>query len=314
MEKFQVGVNKFRSDCIELASQIRKSDFHFKNIYGIPRGGVLVALELAHHLDLPLTEKPDDFTLIVDDLIDSGETLREVVIEHTTPNWDALKPKTEVIYNCAVLYSKPHSPKVKFVHEHLKENAWIEFFYENTETDIQSNITRILEFIGENPNREGLIDTPKRVVKMYEEIFGGYKMNEEVLYKATFESDIDEMVLIKDIPFFSYCEHHMVPIFGKVHIAYIPKGKVLGLSKFSRLVDIYARRLQIQEQLTCQIAESIEKHLSPLGIGVIIEARHLCTEMRGIKKHNNTTVTSVTKGVFRDKKETREEFLNLIKL
>lgn len=166
---------------------------------------------------------------------------------------------------------------------------------------------------GENADRDGLQETPKRVAKMYKEIFAGYDQDPKEVLSKNFETDNDEMVIVKDIDYYSQCEHHMVPFFGKVHIGYIPNGKVLGLSKFARLVEIYARRLQIQEQMTFQIADAIEKHLKPLGVIVVVEGQHLCMAMRGIKKINSTTTTSAVRGKFKTDDIVRSEFLNLIK-
>ena len=166
----------------------------------------------------------------------------------------------------------------------------------------------------EDVNREGLKNTPNRVARMYKEIFAGYEQDSEELFKSVFTSDNNSMITVRDIDFYSYCEHHMVPFFGKVHIGYIPKGKILGISKFARLVDVYAKRLQIQEQLTEQIANDIEKYLKPKGLMVIISAQHLCMAMRGIKKINSSTVTNSVKGIFKDELVVREEFLNTLNL
>ena len=169
---------------------------------------------------------------------------------------------------------------------------------------------------GEDYTREGLEDTPKRVTKMYEEIFGGYSQDPKSILSATFEDPShQEMVVVKDIPFYSHCEHHMVPFFGHAHIAYIPSGRVVGLSKLARLTDCFAKRLQIQERLTSQIADAINEELSPLGVAVVIQAEHLCMAMRGVKKPGSNTVTSALRGVFRDDtNNARAEFMSLLKL
>jgi GTP cyclohydrolase I len=180
-------------------------------------------------------------------------------------------------------------------------------------TTIKLCIATILSCLGEDTRREGLVKTPDRVSKMFTEIFSGYSESPKELFKAVFQSKMNEMVIVKDIQFYSHCEHHMVPFIGKVHIGYIPKTKVLGLSKFARLVDIYAKRLQIQENMTQQIANDIQRYLKPQGVMVIIEAQHLCMAMRGIKKQGSTTVTSVALGCFLKNDRTRSEFLNLIK-
>ena len=166
--------------------------------------------------------------------------------------------------------------------------------------------------MGEQPDREGLQRTPQRYVKALQDLTKGYREDPEAIIRgALFEVDYDEMVIVKDIEMFSLCEHHVLPFFGKVHIAYIPKGRVIGLSKVARLVEVFARRLQVQERLTVQIAETIQKVLQPLGVGVVIEARHLCMMMRGVEKQHSATVTSSMLGAFRAQ-QTRQEFLALI--
>jgi GTP cyclohydrolase I len=171
----------------------------------------------------------------------------------------------------------------------------------------------ILSRLGEDPNREGLRATPERVTKSMAFLTKGYCEDpKKILSGALFDVEYDEMVIVKDIEMFSLCEHHLLPFFGKVHVAYIPKGKVVGLSKIPRLVDMFARRLQVQERLTQQIAETIQEVIEPQGVGVVVEARHLCMMMRGIEKQNSSTVTSAMVGCFRQK-ETRLEFLSLVR-
>jgi GTP cyclohydrolase I len=168
--------------------------------------------------------------------------------------------------------------------------------------------------LGEDPEREGLVHTPNRVHKAYEYLTRGYKEDPEALLKkALFTVSYDEMVIVKDVEMFSLCEHHMLPFFGKVHVAYIPNGKVIGLSKIPRLIEIFSRRLQIQERLTTQIAETIQNTVEPQGVGVVVEARHLCMMMRGVEKQHSAAVTSSMLGCFRDEQETRNEFLSLIR-
>ena len=167
--------------------------------------------------------------------------------------------------------------------------------------------------VGEDPEREGLLETPKRVRKAYEFIFGGYQENpKEILEKALFTSSNDEMVLLKDIEFYSTCEHHLLPIIGRVHVAYIPDGKVVGLSKIPRVVNVFARRMQIQEQLTEQIADAIMDAIEPKGVAVVVAARHMCMEMRGVEKINSTTTSSALRGLFKRDEKTRAEFFSLI--
>ena len=182
-----------------------------------------------------------------------------------------------------------------------------------TSASLEELTRELLVRLGEDPQREGLVKTPERFGKAIQYLTKGYQEDPvEMLNGALFTVDYDEMVIVKDIEMFSLCEHHMLPFFGKVHIAYIPKGKVLGLSKLPRLVEMFARRLQVQERLTVQIAESIQHAIQPMGVGVVIEARHLCMMMRGVEKQNSVMVTSSVLGTFRDSPATREEFLALI--
>lgn len=177
----------------------------------------------------------------------------------------------------------------------------------------EKTISTLLELIGENPQRDGLLKTPERVFKSYEYLTSGYKQNaKDILNEALFESSNNEMVVVKDIEFYSLCEHHLLPFFGRVHCAYIPDKKVVGLSKIPRLVEMFARRLQIQEQLTEQIADALNEHIGAKGVGVVIEARHLCIEMRGVQKTNATTTTSALRGLFLKNEKTRKEFFALI--
>ena len=180
---------------------------------------------------------------------------------------------------------------------------------------MQELIRKLLVDLGENPNREGLRDTPKRVEKAYSFLTSGYDADiDQVLNNALFTVDYSEMVIVKDIDFYSLCEHHLLPFFGKCHVAYIPSTKVIGLSKIPRVVDVFARRLQVQERLTNQIADTIRDKIAPLGVAVVMEATHLCMSMRGVEKQNSFCVTSAMQGAFRDNSRTRMEFLELIKL
>ncbi len=179
---------------------------------------------------------------------------------------------------------------------------------------MQKLIKEILIQIGEDPTREGLIDTPRRVANAYNFLTSGYKENiNDILNNAVFESVNNEMIIVKDIEFYSLCEHHMLPFFGKCHIGYIPNKKIIGLSKLARITDHFARRLQLQERLTTKIAESLEEILEPIGIGVVMEGKHLCMMMRGVQKQNSYAVTSALRGMFKSDSRTRNEFLNLIR-
>ena len=179
---------------------------------------------------------------------------------------------------------------------------------------LEKLIEQLLKELGQNVHREGLEKTPERVAKALRYLTSGYdKEVKEVLNDAMFVEEYDEMVIVKDIEFFSLCEHHVLPFFGKAHVAYLPSNKVIGLSKIARLVNMFARRLQIQERMTSQIAKAIEEKIAPQGVGVIIEARHLCMQMRGVEKQHGSAVTSAMLGAFRHNKQTRDEFLALIR-
>jgi GTP cyclohydrolase IA len=183
-----------------------------------------------------------------------------------------------------------------------------------TSATFEDLMREFLVRLGEDPDREGLQNTPSRVHKAYEFLTRGYSEDPEAMLKeALFTVTYDEMVIVKDVEMFSLCEHHMLPFFGKVHVAYIPNGKVIGLSKIPRLIETFSRRLQIQERLTTQIAETIQKVIQPQGVGVVIEARHLCMMMRGVEKQHSQAVTSSMLGCFREEQETRQEFLSLIR-
>jgi GTP cyclohydrolase I len=174
-------------------------------------------------------------------------------------------------------------------------------------------VREVLAELGEDPDRDGLLRTPERVEKALRFLTSGYRTDiQEIVNGAFYEVKYDEMVVVKDIEFFSLCEHHMLPFFGKIHVAYLPRHRVIGLSKLPRLVDAYARRLQIQERLTQQIAQTIQEVLDPVGVGVICEARHLCMMMRGVEKQHSGATTSAMLGAFRERKETRDEFLSLV--
>ncbi len=179
--------------------------------------------------------------------------------------------------------------------------------------EFEDAVTKILELLGEDPNREGLKKTPLRVVKALKFLTEGYHHDpKEILNQALFNSSNDEMVVVRDIEFYSMCEHHMLPIIGRVHVAYIPDGKVVGLSKIPRIVNLYARRLQIQEQMTEQIADALLETIKPKGVAVVVHARHMCMEMRGVEKINSTTLSSALRGLFKSDHRTRNEFYNLI--
>ncbi len=193
----------------------------------------------------------------------------------------------------------------------MKKESEIKYNQETTR-QMSGKLKDLIGLIGEDPQREGLLDTPKRVAKAWQFLTHGYQLDPvEVLESAMFEEPYSEMVIVKDIELYSLCEHHMLPFFGKAHVAYIPNGSIVGLSKIARVVDVFARRLQVQERMTDQILHCIQDTLSPLGVAVVIEAQHMCMMMRGVQKQNSVTTTSAFTGQFR-KVETRTEFLNLI--
>lgn len=185
-----------------------------------------------------------------------------------------------------------------------------------TEAEVHDAVRTMLAWAGDDPSREGLIETPKRVAEAYREFFAGYETDPEEILEKTFEEveGYDEMVLVKDIRVESHCEHHMLPIIGKAHVAYIPTNRVVGISKLARIVDVYGKRLQTQETMTAQIANAIQKVLKPKGVAVVIDAYHQCMSTRGVHKTESSTVTSSMKGLFNDNVRTRNEFLNLIRL
>jgi GTP cyclohydrolase I len=181
------------------------------------------------------------------------------------------------------------------------------------DASVQQIYAELLRRMGEDPARDGLLETPRRMKEAMAFLTRGYRQTvEDVLHDALFDVDYDEMVMVRDIEFYSLCEHHLLPFFGKAHIGYIPRGKVVGLSKLPRMVDVFSRRLQVQERLTQQIAEAVEDSIQPQGVGVVIEAQHLCMMMRGVEKQSSLTVTSSMRGVFKTQQQTRNEFLSLV--
>lgn len=264
--------------------------------YPVPRGGVPVAYALQSMVPMLLVENPAEADVFIDDLIDSGSTCERYCDEHPgVPFFALLDKRTD---------------------EHFKDQ-WIVFPWEVTDdgADASGNdiIVRLLQLVGENADREGLLETPARVVKAWRHWCSGYGKDPAKLLKV-FEDGgetYDQMVLVKDIPIYSHCEHHLAAIIGTASIAYIPNGKIVGLSKLSRLADMFARRLQVQERLTDQIADALFENLQPKGVGVLIKARHLCMESRGICQQGHHTVTTALRGVIKDEPETRAEFLRL---
>lgn len=263
--------------------------------YAVPRGGIPAALAIAAEMDrrLQLVSDVQQADLIIDDLIDTGRTELRLADETPVPFF-ALIDKREW--------------------EHRQD--WVVWPWEQTaETGIEDHIVRLLQFIGDDPTRGGLAETPARVAKAWKFWGGGYGEDPAAVLK-TFEDGaegVDEMVIVKKLPFYTHCEHHMAPFFGTATIAYLPNKKIVGLSKLARVLDIYARRLQVQERLTCQVADALMEHLQPMGCGVVIEARHLCMESRGIRQQGHSTITSALRGIFKTDSSVRSEFLGLAK-
>lgn len=266
-------------------------------IYGVPRGGIPVTylLKAQGPNHIVIVDNPLEADIIVDDIIDSGST---------RDNFTAITNKP--FY---ALIDKITNPDGKWYVFPWEEKA-------GEEEGVEANVTRILQYIGEDPARGGLIETPKRFSKALGEWFSGYNYSEEDIKNLlkVFEDgadNYDQMVIVKDIPIYSKCEHHVADIFGTATIAYIPNGKIVGLSKLSRLADVFARRLQVQERLTGQIADSLQKHLNPLGVGVIIRARHMCMESRGLCQQGHHTISIALRGVLKEDAAARAEFMSL---
>jgi GTP cyclohydrolase I len=276
---------------------------HTISIYPVPRGGIPAYMAVepflrGTHTVLLLTT-PDGADVILDDLYDSGATMKRY--------------RQGEPYR-AVLFSKK-LVRGSVIAGAMIADEWVVFPWEGDSNGSADDIPRrLLQFIGEDPARGGLLETPKRFLKAWREYSAGYGKDAASLLKV-FEDGaekVDEMVLVKNIPVYSHCEHHLAPFFGVAHVAYIPNGRIVGLSKLSRLVDMYAKRLQVQERLNNQIADALEENLKPLGVGVVIECRHLCMESRGIQRQGSTTVTSAMRGALRDQPAARAELMALI--
>lgn len=273
----------------EIQSDLKATSNIFK-IFGIPRGGVNAAqLLYSYSKKFELVENPEDADILIDDIVDSGAT-KEL--------W------------CSKFPNKPFyalvNAKVGY--------KWLVFPWESNEVSgPEENVRRLIEYAGENPNREGLLETPKRVLKSYERLFGGYKKDAKSLMKVFEDGACNEMVVLKNIRFYSTCEHHLLPFYGVAHVGYIPNGKVIGVSKLARLVDMYARRMQIQERIGAQVVDALMEHLGAKGAACVIEAQHFCMTARGVENQTAKMVTSALRGVFFDNIEARLEFMENIK-
>jgi len=263
-------------------------------LYGVPRGGIPAAYAVQAALNrighpCEVVDSPEASHFIIDDIIDSGATRSRYA-----------------------LYGKPF-----FALYEDMGGGWLVFPWEAGDSDASAEDIplRLLQFIGEDPERGGLQETPKRFLKAWQHYTSGYDQDPAEILKV-FEDgaeNYDEMVVVRDIPVYSHCEHHLAPFFGVAHIGYIPAGRIVGLSKLSRLVDVYARRLQVQERLTNQIADALVEHLQPLGVAVVLECRHMCMEARGIQRQGSATITSAMRGLMRENIATRAEFMELLR-
>lgn len=283
-------------DIIEAAENVAHCISPGARLYGVPRGGIPVAYLLSGMVpQASVVDSPAEATHIVDDLVDSGRTRDRY-------------PDLPFV----ALFGKETLPKNTSVG--FQRSGWLVFPWEGSvESSAEDIGIRLLQFIGEDPNREGLQETPARFLKAWQHWARGYTQNPADVMKV-FEDGAekcDEMVVVKGIPVWSHCEHHLCPVFGTATVAYIPDGKIIGLSKILRLVDIFARRLQVQERLGNQVVDAIQEHLQPLGCGIVMRLRHLCIESRGAEKMGSETITSALRGVFKTQPETRAEFLAL---
>lgn len=255
-------------------------------LYGVPRGGCVVAALAGRPVD-----NPQDAEAIVDDIVDSGATRAK---------WRKMWPRLPFL--ALVDKTKPLDRRM----------GWVEFPWEGDELPGEQNVARLIQGIGEDPNRPGLRDTPKRVVKALAEMTSGYQQDPATILARDFETDgYDEMVLSRGIEFCSLCEHHMLPFTGVAHVGYVPRRRIVGLSKMARLVECFARRLQVQERLTRQVAEAMLHHLKPMGVGVVVVGRHSCMSCRGVRKPGSDMVTSCMLGVLRTDASARAEFMAL---
>jgi GTP cyclohydrolase I len=265
-------------------------------VYGIPTGGAVVAALVAKRLGVPLKDEPTGpAVLVVDDLVDTGKTMARV------------RPAGGEFTDA--LFRKPWSPK------NLAPNArevedWLAFPWEKDDGDPVDAVIRLLQHVGEDPTRDGLLETPRRVTKAWRELTKGYALDAGEILSKTFDVTYDQLVVVRDVPFTSLCEHHILPFTGTATVGYVPGKRVVGLSKLARLVDMYASRLQVQERMTNEIADAMMQHLSPRGVGVMVKASHSCMAARGIRKHGEM-VTSSLHGVIREDSVARAEFLDL---
>lgn len=273
------------------------------DIYGVPRGGYYPAVLLGEMLKKPVVVRDDCITaktLIVDDLVDSGKTLLALKEKYPLNTFAVVYAKNAAIArDNGILFARALT------------NEWV-VLPDEKGAGIEENFRRTLEYIGEDTTREGLLETPKRMRRAYDEIFAGYKTDPKSLVKTFTQGTCQEMVILRNAEFYSTCEHHFFPFFGHCSIGYIPNKKVIGVSKLARLLDCYAKRMQIQERMTSQIADFLETELEALGVYVVCEGVHFCMTSRGIKKQDASMITSAVRGIFKTNHEARNEFLHLI--
>ncbi|MBQ3349192.1 MAG: GTP cyclohydrolase I FolE [Thermoguttaceae bacterium] len=285
----------YRQDIETVVQKIKAAGIQYSGAYGIPRGGTYPASMIARLLNIEQVYDPDKITpstLIVDDLVDSGKTLSSF------PNNDK-----------AAIYVKNGHEDLCTYYALSVGDEWVVFPDEGI-TTVEDNCARILQYIGEDISREGLVETPARMKRAYDEIFAGYKMNPDDVCKTFVDGACKEPVMLKDCEYYSTCEHHFFPFFGKISIAYIPNGKVIGVSKLARLVDCFSKRMQIQERMTAQIAETIERLIQPAGVFVYCTGKHFCMTSRGVKKQEAEMITMSYRGAYSDHTK-REEILKI---
>lgn len=282
MQKRYYSPKLFERDCELLVLKIDSR--RYSSVFGVPRGGMLLAGFFSQRLSKPLVDDPRQGTLVVDDIVDSGKT--------------RLRYKG---FDFACLHVKKNTPAEFYPTFFVSvEEDWVEYFWEKNESPAEDAVTRLIEVIGDDPNRKGLFETPRRVIASFEELFVGYKQDPAEIFK-TFDDEQEKfegLVYLKDIEFYSTCEHHLLPFSGKAMIAYIPNGPVIGASKLARLLDIYSRRLQMQERIAEQVTNALMKYLNPLGAACLIEAKHFCITCRGVRKQHSIMGYNSLKGAF----------------
>lgn len=283
------AVNAFEDDW-------RHRAYYPSAVYGIPSGGIVLAAMFADRLKLTLlSSRSVGPVVLIDDIIDSGDTI------------DKFRKPGDLVYSMVAR----QATALKADRVYALSEDWAVFPWEHKDIPGAEVIARMIQLIGDDPTRSGLKETPQRVVKAWGELFKGYQASEPNY--TVFDEPHDQMIVSRDIAFYSFCEHHLLPFFGKAHIAYIPQGRVLGLSKLARVVDYFARRLQVQERLTEQIADKIDQVLDPLGVGVVLQGSHMCMMARGVQQASSIMVTSAVRGALKQEGSARAEFLQLLR-